>query len=182
MTNHNEISKPWIWLRGIISFLCFSGLGLILLELYVDRVAWLVDPNWYRIEKNQQEVQFSCQRFRPIRFNEEPDPAVKRIIVVGGSTTFAFPNRPAGTVPLEKNIYGFVGIISETLNTYFPKRFEVINLGINGGGSTDGSGQRTLLTIHRHIEDKHTPWEMKTIFHGPVCDFRLASNCCNQGV
>ncbi|MEC7986694.1 MAG: SGNH/GDSL hydrolase family protein [Myxococcota bacterium] len=137
MTEETKISPAWIWIRSLLSFVCFSCVGIIGLEIYVDRFAWLVSPSWYRLDTDEQSVRFSCQRFRPVTFTPKPAPNTKRILMVGGSTTFGFPHRPAGSDPIDKNIYGFVGVLSETLNTYFPKQFEVINLGINGGGTID---------------------------------------------
>lgn len=106
------------------------------LDTWVDTRAWLVDPSWYKLETGET-VSLSCQRFRPVTFSLKPAPGVTRILVVGGSTAFGFPTRPTGEAPLKRNVHGMVGMVAESLETHWPGKYELINLGINGGGIVD---------------------------------------------
>ena len=69
--------------------------------------------------------------------------------MLGGSTTFGFPLRETGTAPTSGPQSGFVGIVQATLEKAAPGRFEVLNLGINGGASSD------TLRLLRRADDWH---------------------------
>lgn len=122
-------------------------MGLVLvgagLERWEDVYAWPVDASWYRVTEQagsdgRTMIEFGCQNFAPVEFAEVPDRP--RIFVVGGSTTFGFPERPVGTEPLRGSPYGVVGALEAALSP----GVEVVNLGVNGGTSED-----TLRLVRR---------------------------------
>ncbi len=125
------------WVMGFLVFIVLGAGAVLGLELYVDRFSWLVDPSWYRLEEQGDEVQLGCQRFRPVSLTRQPAPGTTRILMLGGSTTFGFPERPRGDTPIDRPPHGFVGMVQSSLDLRYPGRFELVNLGINGGGSTD---------------------------------------------
>lgn len=62
---------------------------------------------------------------------------------MGGSPIFGFPHRPAGTKPISSaDAQGIVGALQQLLNQNSDQKYELINLGINGGRSSD---TRTLF-------------------------------------
>ena len=123
-------------LAGCMVLLVLGGATLWGLEWWVDRAAWFVDPSWYRLEEGER-VSLGCQRFRPITFSRQPAPGVTRILALGGSTVFGFPSRPVGDQPLTENVHGVIGVVQKALDSEWPRQFEVVNLGINGGGIVD---------------------------------------------
>ncbi len=125
------------WGAGLVVFVVLGLAALGGLEWYVDRIAWMIDPSWYRIEQTTDEVEFGCQKFRPTSFSSLPEEGVTRILMLGGSTTFGFPNRPTGDEPLSSPIHGFVGVVQASVDAQYPGQFEFVNLGINGGGTVD---------------------------------------------
>jgi hypothetical protein len=124
-------------LRSVAAFIGFGIVGLAGLEIYVDRWAWPISDEWYRLEISEGTVTFGCQRFRPVRFSEVPPPGVTRILLLGGSATFGYPTHSSGTQPLPKPVHGFAGVMQSTLDSAWPGSFELVNLGVNGGGSED---------------------------------------------
>jgi lysophospholipase L1-like esterase len=66
-----------------------------------------------------------------------PKPGTTRILMVGGSTTFGFPERPQGETPVIPGRYGVVGALQRAFDQDRPEAFELINLGVNGGSSED---------------------------------------------
>ncbi len=57
--------------------------------------------------------------------------------MIGGSTTFGFPEHPRGEEAVGAPRHGFVGAMQSSLDGASPGEFELVNLGINGGGTTD---------------------------------------------
>lgn len=123
-------------LKQALLTVVICALGLVGLELYVDRIDWGVSDSWYRLQEDKGQVLFGCQNYTPVVFTPQPAEGVTRILALGGSTTFGFPEHPRGEQP-EAHSYGFVGVVEASLQAAWPDRYEVINLGINGGGSTD---------------------------------------------
>lgn len=118
-------------------FVAFGALALVGLETWADRYAWPVDPAWYRIDEHAGAVTFGCQNFAPVQFTAAPQPGRIRIVVLGGSAAFGFPERPVGQEPVSSMAYGIAGVMQATLDAAWPGRFEVVNLGVNGGTSED---------------------------------------------
>ena len=128
-------SKPLY--RLIISILFSVILGFTILELYTQR-AWLIDPNWYSLEETKDTVTFRCQSFRPISFPKKKKEDTTRILFMGGSPIFGFPHRPFGTKKLTTaEEQGIVGTLRQILKKHVEDKYEIINLGINGGRSSD---------------------------------------------
>jgi len=124
-------------LRSTLFLVVFGVLGLAGIEVWVDRFAWPVADSWYRVEDLGDDVRFGCQNFASVRFSKVPPSGVRRILVLGGSTTFGYPERPEGTHDLDQARHGFVGALQSTLDARWPNAYELINLGINGGNSAD---------------------------------------------
>ena len=74
---------------------------------------------------------------------------------MGGSPIFGFPHRPVGTKKLTSTEeQGVVGALRQILNQYDnTNKYEIINLGINGGRSSD------TLTLFR----KALKWDIDTV-------------------
>jgi len=96
-----------------------------------------VDPSWYRVEEDDGQVRLTCQLARPVAFSAQPAAGVTRILLLGGSSSFGSPERPNGTEPLSAPRHGFAGVMQAGLDRAFPGRFELVNLGVNGGASQD---------------------------------------------
>ena len=126
---------PVQWLRPVLAFFVFGGLAVGALEIWLDRFAWPIDPSWYALDATSDHVHFSVQHYRPIEV--APTSEKTRILFVGGSTTFGFPERPSGDAVLREQRYGYVGVLAATLEARWPGRYELVNLGINGGASED---------------------------------------------
>ena len=124
-------------LRSLIALLVFGALGFLGLDYYLDRVYWGVAPSWYRIERDGDQVIFGCQNFAPVRFAERPAPGVRRILVLGGSTSFGYPERPVGERPIDRARHGLVGAMQAALDAAWPGAYELLDLGVNGGSSED---------------------------------------------
>ena len=107
------------------------------IETWVDRWSWPVDTAWYRITESGNTVKFGCQNFAETQFSGSASPSTTRILVIGGSTTFGFPERPTSPEPIRHARHGFVGSMQAALDASWPGRFELINLGVNGGASED---------------------------------------------
>ncbi len=107
------------------------------LEFYASNLSWPVDPSWYWLEETDTKVTFGCQQFRPVQFSIKPAEGVTRLMLLGGSTTFGYPTRPIGDAPFTRPNHGIAGSLQASLDQASPGEFEVINLGINGGGSDD---------------------------------------------
>ncbi len=122
-------------LRPLLAFLVFGGLACGALEIWLDRFAWPIDPSWYRLDETGDHVYFGVQHYRPGQAERETDRT--RIVLVGGSTTFGFPERPSGGDVLDDQRYGYVGVLAATLEARWPGRYDLVNLGINGGASED---------------------------------------------
>ena len=120
---------------SILLFVALTTVFLVGLELWLGRWAWPVDPAWYRITYEGEQVLFGCQDFRPVAFSASP--ARARIIVLGGSSAFGFPDRPVGDAPLTSASHGVAGALQTALDRGWPGAFEVVNLGVNGGTSED---------------------------------------------
>lgn len=118
-------------------FVAFGAVALAGLETWADRYAWPVDPAWYRIDEHAGAVAFGCQNFAPVQFAAVPQPGRVRIVVLGGSAAFGFPERPVGQEPVSSMAYGIAGGMQATLDASWPGRFEIVNLGVNGGTSED---------------------------------------------
>lgn len=118
-------------------FLAFGAAALAGVEGWADRWSWPVDPAWYRVEEAGGAVTFGCQNFAPVRFAAAPAAGVTRIVVLGGSAAFGFPDRPVGDTPLTVAAHGLAGATQATLDAAWPGAFEVVNLGVNGGTSED---------------------------------------------
>lgn len=116
-------------LTQIVVTLAAAFVAVAGIELWVDRYAWPVDPGWYRLEVADGEVTFTCQNFEPVRFSVKPEK--RRIIVLGGSTTFGYPERRVGTEPA-REVGGFVGALQRAAPDV-----EFVDLGVNGGNSVD---------------------------------------------
>ncbi len=99
--------------------------------------SWGVDPRWYSVVEADGEVRLTCQLARPVAFTPQPAEGVTRILLIGGSSTFGSPERPNGDTPLERPRHGFVGVMQAGLDRTVPGRFELLNLGVNGGSSQD---------------------------------------------
>lgn len=118
----------------------FLGLGAVALagiEYWQARWAWPVDPSWYRVEEADGKVTFGCQNYAPVRFDADPADGVTRIVLLGGSAAFGFPDRPVGETPIAHAAHGIGGAMQASLDSAWPGRFEVVNLGVNGGTSED---------------------------------------------
>ncbi len=116
-----------------------GALGLGAIELYIDRLSWPVADDWYRIEETPSgDILFTCQRFRPVKFAAQPAPNTRRIMALGGSTTFGYPERRRGTEPLRGDgEAGVIAVLQSSLDATWPGAFELVNLGVNGGNSED---------------------------------------------
>jgi len=129
----------------LLAFLVFGGMAVVGVEVWLDRFAWPVDPGWYHLEETEDRFSLHVQHYRYVDHPRETDRT--RLIFVGGSTTFGFPERPAGHTALGRPRHGYVGLLAATLEARWPGRFEVVNLGINGGASED-----TLRVLRRAID------------------------------
>ena len=117
-------------------------LAFFVLEQYTQR-AWLIDHQWYSLEETADTVTFRCQSFRPVSFSKKKEKGTIRILFMGGSPIFGFPHRPVGTEPiLSADEHGIVGSLQQLLNQNTDQKYELINLGVNGGRSSD---TRTLF-------------------------------------
>ena len=152
-------------LKQALLTLLFLVLGCAGLEVYVDRWDWGVAESWYRLEESDERVLFACQNYAPVVFTPEPAEGVTRILALGGSTTFGFPEHPKGEDAAERS-HGFVGMLEASLQEAWPGRYEIVNLGINGGGSTDalrlmrragGWGATALVLYDGHNEFMNVP-------------------------
>ncbi|MAA80540.1 MAG: hypothetical protein CL916_14895 [Deltaproteobacteria bacterium] len=123
--------------RLLFSMLCAVLFGLLMLEQYAQH-AWLIDPNWYSLEETKDSVTFRCQSFRPVSFAKKKAKDTTRILFMGGSPIFGFPYRPVGTDPITTDEeQGIVGSLRQILQQNSTQKYEIINLGINGGRSSD---------------------------------------------
>lgn len=125
------------FVRMLAVFLVQAAVALGVIEAWAARWSWPVADAWYRLEEEGDSIIFGCQQFAPVRFSRAPTPGVRRVLLLGGSTAFGFPERPLGTVPIGSARYGIAGAMQEVLDANWPARFEVVNLGVNGGGSED---------------------------------------------
>lgn len=129
------------WLRSLALFLVLGAAALTGLEAWADRWSWPVDPAWYRLEERDGEVVFGCQSFAPVVFPARP--GARRILLVGGSTSFGFPERPTGSDPVRRARHGLAGALQAGLGD----GFDLVNLGVNGGSSED-----TLRIVRRALD------------------------------
>jgi lysophospholipase L1-like esterase len=104
------------------------------LELYAERWHWPVADSWYRVHEEGGTVTFGCQDYAPVAFPVVPERT--RIVMLGGSTAFGFPLRPKGEVPIAHH-YGVAGAMEAALEAGWPGRYELVDLGVNGGASED---------------------------------------------
>jgi lysophospholipase L1-like esterase len=111
-----------------------AGVGL---EYWERHHSWPVADSWYQLSDADGHVVFRCQRYVPVRFTTKPAAGVKRVLVMGGSTTFGFPQHPIGEAPLDRAQHGFVGVLQEAFDRAWPGKVELVNLGVNGGSSAD---------------------------------------------
>lgn len=123
------------------------------LEVWARTWAWPVSESWYRVDEPQADatgtaasVTFRCQEYAPVSFTAVPAPGVTRIVLLGGSTAFGYPERPAGTTPIPRALHGVAGSLQAGLDEAWPAQFEVLNLGVNGGSSDD-----TLRLLRRSL-------------------------------
>ncbi|MDP2304958.1 MAG: GDSL-type esterase/lipase family protein [Pseudomonadota bacterium] len=126
--------------RAAVTVLAYAGALLVALaglEGWERTAAWPVADSWYRVDEADGEVRFRCQDYAPVSFGEAPATGVTRIVVLGGSTAFGYPERPAGTTPIPATRHGVAGILQASLDAEWPGRFEIVNLGVNGGSSDD---------------------------------------------
>jgi lysophospholipase L1-like esterase len=137
MNSTKEFGFIFQFFRSLIVFIVAGAVSLCGLEYYVDKIAWPIAESWYRLESVDGQVHFGCQNFRPIVFSELPSSNVTRILVIGGSTVFGYPMRLNGTDLISLSERGVVGTMQRALDASWPDQFELINLGINGGGSED---------------------------------------------
>lgn len=124
------------------------GAGLLALafaaiEGWERRFAWPAHPSWYDVTELEAQVTVRSQQFAPVRFAAAPKAGTTRILVAGGSTTFGFPERGAGTEPTTQ-LGGFVAAMQAALDEAAPGKVELVNVGINGGNSED-----TLRVLRR---------------------------------
>jgi len=136
----DEPAKPGVavgLLKMTLATVLFSGLGFAFLEFYAARLDWPVAYDWYHVDERGDEARFRCQNFAPSRFSVAPAPGVRRVLVLGGSTAFGYPERPLGEEDIDASRYGFVGAMQTSLDAAAPGGFELINLGVNGGTSAD---------------------------------------------
>ncbi len=122
--------------RTLLALAVFGGLALVGLEIWESRYAWPVDPAWYRLEEEGGEVRLGCQDYAPVAFSAQPAAGVTRVLVLGGSTTFGFPDHPEGDEPIHGMQAGFVGAMQAALDAAVDP-VELVDLGVNGGSSID---------------------------------------------
>lgn len=131
------------------------------IEVWERRWAWPVDPAWYGVDESDDTVRVHCQSFAPVRFTPQPAAGVTRILAVGGSTTFGFPDHPAGPDDVAGPGSGFIGAMQGALDARWPGAYELVNLGVNGGNSVDSLrmlrrashwGARALVIYDGHNE------------------------------
>ncbi len=124
-------------LAQLLLTLLVGAIAVVGLELYADRVRWGVSPDWYRVDEHAGQVRFACQSFAPVQFPAVAGPDITRIALLGGSSSFGYPERPTGRAPLTRARHGFAGVIQATLDAAAPDTYELVNLGVNGGTSED---------------------------------------------
>ena len=129
--------RLWPLFRLFASCVLAVFVALAALEYHATHLAWPVDPSWYWLDETETEVTFGCQQFRPIQFSVQPAEGVTRLLLVGGSTSFGYPTRPRGTEPMGRPMHGIAGSLQASLDDVAPGKFEIINLGVNGGASDD---------------------------------------------
>ncbi len=105
---------------------------LYALEIYVSTYYWGISPSWYQVIEDGDLITFRCQDYAPVQFDRLPAPGVTRILVLGGSNPFGYPERPEGPDPLPQR-YGFVGALQAAAGD----AVEFVNLSVNGGSSED---------------------------------------------
>lgn len=166
MDASKQAAEPPGCLRMVLTTLALAAGALIGMEVWVGRYDWGVDDVWYRMTEANGVVTFGCQDFAPIQFTSTPAPGVTRILVLGGSSTFGFPERPTGNKEITRISYGFVGVMQASLDASWPDRFELVNLGVNGGASGDtlkiarramGWGAGGLIVYDGHNEFMGVP-------------------------
>ena len=128
------MKQPPGCLSSALVTLAMLAVALAGLEVYAERWHWPVADSWYRIREDAGVVTFGCQDYAPVAFRVVPERT--RILMLGGSTTFGFPLRPKGEAPVAHN-YGVAGAMEVALERGWPGRFEVVDLGVNGGASED---------------------------------------------
>ncbi|MFZ5478006.1 MAG: hypothetical protein ACOZNI_14625 [Myxococcota bacterium] len=156
-------------LQSLLALVVFGALALAGVEVWEDRYAWPVAEAWYRLDEADGRVSFRCQNFAPVEFAASPAPGVKRVLLMGGSSTFGFPERPVGDTPLGKPVHGFAGALQAALDGGWPGVFEVVDLGVNGGNSEDtlrilrratGWGAAGIVVYDGHNEMMNVPREL----------------------
>ncbi len=132
---------------------------LYALEIYASTYYWGISPSWYQVIERGERVTFRCQDYAPVQFDRLPAPGVTRILVLGGSSPFGYPERPTGEEALPQR-YGFVGALQAAAGD----AVEIVNLSVNGGSSEDalrmlrraagwGASGAVLYTGHSELSE-----------------------------
>jgi|GEM_PF-2444965 len=158
------------------------ALSLVAIEGWERRYAWPVDPSWYALSDDGSTVQLRCQGYAPVRFSRAPAPGVTRILALGGSTTFGYPEHPVGEAPLDHAAFGVMGAVQASLDAAYPGRFELVDLGVNGGASEDtlrlgrkamAYGAAAVLVYDGHNELMNLPADFRPSLWGLAVYRRL---------